>query len=84
LVSPRSAHFIQPYLPPGIDAERVLAAAHQRLATQKGRSQAERLRDVARVIAFLASDEAASCSGAEFVVDNAATAGDRLEGLPGY
>jgi 3alpha(or 20beta)-hydroxysteroid dehydrogenase len=79
-----SGHFIAPYLPPGIDPERVLSAAHQRVATQKERSHRDRLEDVARMIAFLASDEATSCSGAEFVVDNAATAGDLIGGLPGH
>lgn len=78
-----SAEMLRPYLPEGVDFERVLAAQQPLLATQKGRTVAERVRDVARVIAFLLSDDAASCSGADFAVDAGNTAGRIVRGAPG-
>lgn len=70
------------FLPEGVDME--LAMAHQMpaLATQKRRSIAERVDDVARTILFLASDESASCTGADFIVDGGNTAGLLRKELP--
>jgi len=78
-----SAEMLRPYLPEGVDFERVLAAQQPLLATQKGRTVAERVGDVARVIAFLLSDDAASCTGADFAVDAGNTAGRIVRGAPG-
>jgi 3alpha(or 20beta)-hydroxysteroid dehydrogenase len=78
-----SAEMLRPYLPDGVDPELVLARQQPLLATQKGRSITERVRDVARLIAFLASDEAASCTGADFAVDGGNTAGRVVRGAPG-
>lgn len=40
--------------------------------------------DVAAMVAFLMSDDSATCTGADFVVDAGITAGDNLPGLPGF
>ena len=66
---------------PGTDL--ILARQQPLLATQKGRSIAERVGDVARAIAFLASDDAASCTGADLAVDGGNTAGRVVRGAPG-
>jgi 3alpha(or 20beta)-hydroxysteroid dehydrogenase len=78
-----SPHMVQPYLPPGVDAE--LALAHQQpyLAPQRERTNAERVEDVARMILFLASDDSASCTGADFTVDGGNTAGRVEKFVPG-
>ena len=78
-----SAEMIAPYVPAGVDMEKVFAMYQTRLATQKGRTVAERLEDVARMVCFLASDESASCTGADFVVDSGNTAGTIVKGAPG-
>lgn len=78
-----SLDMLRPYFPPGVDPELVLARQQPLLATQKGRANAERVRDVARLVAFLASDEAASCTGADFAVDGGNTAGRIVRGAPG-
>jgi len=74
---------LRPFMPDGIDIELVAAHGQPLLATQRDRSIAERVGDVARMICFLASDESASCTGADFVVDGGNTAGRRRKGLPG-
>lgn len=43
----------------------------------------EQLIDVARFIAFLASDESASCTGSDYIIDRGQTAGHVIAGLPG-
>jgi 3alpha(or 20beta)-hydroxysteroid dehydrogenase len=63
------------FLPEGVDLEEVFAQQMPALAPQRQRSIADRVGDVARMILFLASDESASCTGADFVVDGANTAG---------
>lgn len=78
-----SPHMIAPYLPDNVDLEQVMAAQMPVLATQAQRSIAQRIDDVARLNLFLASDESASCSGADFVVDGGNLAGRRRRGLPG-
>jgi 3alpha(or 20beta)-hydroxysteroid dehydrogenase len=70
------------YLPDGVDMERAMAQQMPALAPQKRRSIAERVDDVARTILFLASDESASCTGADFVVDGGNTAGLLRKELP--
>jgi 3alpha(or 20beta)-hydroxysteroid dehydrogenase len=78
-----SAEMIRPFVPEGIDLERALASQQPHLASQKRRSVAERVGDVARMILFLASDESASCTGADFTVDGGNLAGKLVKGLPG-
>jgi 3alpha(or 20beta)-hydroxysteroid dehydrogenase len=74
---------IRPFMPDGVDVELVAAGGQPLLAPQRGRSIAERVGDVARLICFLASDEAASCTGGDFVVDGGNSAGRRRKYLPG-
>jgi len=78
-----SVDMLRPYFPEGVDPEKVLARQQPLLATQQGRSVAERVRDVAKLIAFLASDDSASCTGADFAVDGGNTAGRIVRGAPG-
>ncbi len=78
-----SADMIRPYLPEGVDPERIIPRMQPILGTQRGRRIAELVEDVARVILFLASDEAASCTGADFVVDGGNTCGRIIPGAPG-
>jgi 3alpha(or 20beta)-hydroxysteroid dehydrogenase len=74
---------IRPFMPPGVDVEAAAAYDVRRLATQRTRTIRDRLDDVARMIAFLASDEAASCTGADFPVDSGNSAGAVTKGAPG-
>lgn len=78
-----SPHMVAPYLPEGVDPERALGASQPYLATQRKRKIADRIGDVAKLVAFLASDAAASCTGADFTVDGGNTAGSLVPLLPG-
>jgi 3alpha(or 20beta)-hydroxysteroid dehydrogenase len=64
-----------PYVPAGIDALKTLAFAHGVIPYQRSREPIELVRDVARMILFLASDESLSCTGGDFAVDAGWTAG---------
>ena len=74
---------VRPFLPEGLDVELAMAYQQPILAPQKDRSIADRVGDVAAMIAFLASDESASCTGADFAVDGGNTAGRRIKATPG-
>ena len=78
-----SGDMVAPYVPDGVDPEWAIGFSHHRLASQKDRSQQDRLRDVAQAVLYLASDEAGSTTGSDLVVDSGITAGDILEGSPG-
>ncbi|MDH3685848.1 MAG: SDR family oxidoreductase [Myxococcales bacterium] len=78
-----SIDMIRPYLPEGLDFERIMASQQPVLATQRGRTTAERIGDVAAMVLFLASDESASCTGSDFTVDGGNTAGKIVKGAPG-
>ena len=78
-----SVAMVTPYIPDGVDAEKVLAASQPVLRTQRDRSVQDRIEDVARMVLFLASDESASCTGADFAVDGGNTAGKIVRGAPG-
>jgi len=58
-----------PYVPDGVDPVRTLAFTHRLLPYQKEREPVELIRDIARMVLFLASDESLSCTGADFAVD---------------
>ncbi len=53
------------------------------LKSPEGVEPASRIRDVAHVALFLASDESRSCTAADFVVDAGLTAGHIQPGVPG-
>jgi 3alpha(or 20beta)-hydroxysteroid dehydrogenase len=78
-----SPEMIAPYIPPGVDIERVVAHGQPHLAPQKSRSSREKMEDVARFVVFLASDASASCTGGDFPVDGGNTAGSVVRGAPG-
>lgn len=78
-----SADMIRPYMPEGVDPERIIPKMQPILQSQRRRRIADLVEDVARVILFLASDEAASCTGADFVVDGGNTCGRIVPGAPG-
>jgi 3alpha(or 20beta)-hydroxysteroid dehydrogenase len=64
-----------PYVPAGIEVEKTLAYAHGVIPYQRKREPIELVRDVARMILFLASDESLSCTGGDYPVDAGWTAG---------
>ncbi len=73
-----------PYLPPGVDSK--LAASHnagQLLRAPKGYDIDDHVRDVARTVLFLASDDCPTATAADFVVDGGLTAGYIQPGIPG-
>jgi 3alpha(or 20beta)-hydroxysteroid dehydrogenase len=72
-----------PYVPEGIDPAMTLAFTHKLLAYQKTRPPIELIRDIARMVVFLASDDALSCTGADYPVDAGWTAGRHLSFNPG-
>ena len=72
-----------PYVPEGIDPAKTLAFTHRLLAYQQDREPIELIRDIARMVVFLASDEALSCTGADYPVDAGWTAGRHLKFNPG-
>ena len=85
VVCPESGNptMIAPYVPAGIDLETAPAFSQPHLAPQKDRPVADKIADVARFIAFLASDGSASCTGADFAIDGGNTAGQVMRGMPG-
>jgi 3alpha(or 20beta)-hydroxysteroid dehydrogenase len=78
-----SPEMFRPYLPEGLDPE-VAASFQQRiLKTQTKRSLAEKISDIARMIVFLASDDAGSCTGTDFLVDGGNLSGTYIKLAPG-
>jgi len=78
-----SPHMVAPYMPPGVDAAKVLPHMQPALAYQRTRPLAELLDDVASVILFLASDESRSCTGSDFPCEGGNTAGRIVKGVAG-
>jgi 3alpha(or 20beta)-hydroxysteroid dehydrogenase len=74
-----------PFLPEGIDP--VAAAEHNAdslLRSPEGYTIEDRIRDVARAVLFLASDDCPTATAADIVIDGGLTAGYRQAGIPGY
>lgn len=78
-----STEMIAPFVPLGVDVEELLTRTQPFLATQKRRTSRDRIEDIARLVLFLACEESASCTGADFPVDGGNTAGKRVRGAPG-
>lgn len=78
-----SAEMVQPYMPEGVDAASVLPHMQPNLRTQRNRTHADLLGDVAKTILFVASDDSASCTGGDFLVDGGGLAGRVVKGAPG-
>ena len=78
-----SAEMIAPYIPDGVDVEQVIAHGQPYLAPQRSRSSREKMEDIGRFVAFLASDASASCTGGDFPIDGGNTAGKLIRGAPG-
>ena len=73
-------------MPEGIDIDPMdtIAFTHGVIPYNRERPGIEIIRDIARMIVFLASDESLSCTGGDYPVDAGWTAGHRLKFNPGY
>jgi len=78
-----STAMIAPYVPEGVDLELAVSFSQPNLKPQRKRGSAEKMRDVAKMVVFLASDDSASCTGADFTVDGGNLAGSVVRGTPG-
>ncbi len=72
------------FTPEGIDPMKTLAFTHDVIPHNQRRPGIEIIRDIARMVLFLASDESLSCTGSDYPVDAGWTAGRRLKFNPGY
>ncbi len=78
-----SNEMLVPFLGNAIRVEAMNADADPSLIPTNRLRREEQIIDVARFIAFLASDESASCTGSDYVIDRGQTAGHVIAGLPG-
>ncbi len=73
-----------PFLPPGIDSKRAAEFnAGQLLPAPEHYGLDDHVRDVARAVLFLASDDCPTATAADLVIDGGLTAGYIQPGLPG-
>jgi 3alpha(or 20beta)-hydroxysteroid dehydrogenase len=73
---------VRPYLPEGLDPEVAMQFQWPILHSQRDRSIADRLGDIAHLVVYLASDESLSCTGGDFVIDGGHSAGRLLKAGP--
>lgn len=65
-----------PFLGPGVDPREAMERhVHQILQPPRGQPRNDRMRDIANMALFLASDEGNGCTGGDFPVDGGYTAG---------
>lgn len=74
----------RPFTPESIDPINTLAFAHDVIPHNRERPGIELIRDIARMILFLGSDESLSCTGGDYPVDAGYSCGKRLKFNPGY
>jgi len=68
-----------PFLPAGmVPAQAMEMHVHQILEPARGQPRNNRMRDVANMVLFLASDEGAGCTAGDFMVDGGYSAGRRF------
>jgi 3alpha(or 20beta)-hydroxysteroid dehydrogenase len=67
------------FLPVGMDPVEAMAGhVHQTLEPPRGQHRGNRMRDIANMILFLASDESAGCTAGDYPVDGGYSAGRRF------
>lgn len=73
---------VRPYLPEGVDPDLAMSFQWPILHSQRDRSVAERLEDIAHLVTYLASDESRSCTGGDFMIDGGHSAARVIKGGP--
>src|SRR5262249_9776213 len=67
-----------PFMPAGMDPDRAMEShVHKILRPPAGQPRNNRVREMANMVLFLASDEGAGCPGGDYTVDGGYSAGHR-------